>query len=340
MSEPQRPLNTVHAFCSLFLPGLGQLCQERYAAAIGFFLMFLLTGAMPIAIVFELMASQYPKHAFGGLLAHFLMFDVLCVFVLSVMFCAGLDAAAWQRGNRTRFKKPLIILSIGYPLFLPLILSPTIQPSREENRRVVCMNNMRQIVFALHAYCDNRGRFPPAHTVDETGKPLHSWRVLILPYLEQQTLYEKIRLNEPWDSEHNRQFHSQVPRIFQCPTGNWQLPMSGGCHYSIIYGAAAAFSETEPKKYNEGKDHDGTILFVERKIPVNWMDPTSEISFATACEGINVNAMGIGSFHYDGDTRGANVGFGDGRIQFLLNNTDGKTLRTMLTLNGEMPAAR
>jgi prepilin-type processing-associated H-X9-DG protein len=45
--------------------------------------------------------------------------------------------------------------------------------------------------------------------------------------------------------------------------------------------------------------------------------------------------MGIGSFHYDGDTRGANVGFGDGRVQFFLNKTDSKTLRSMLTFNAE-----
>jgi hypothetical protein len=250
------------------------------------------------------------------------------------MFCAILDAAVWKPGERMRFKAPMIFLAICYATvilpFTVFFMSNTRYFYGTDDTRLNCINNMRQIIYAIRYYEHIHGHLPPAYTVDEDGKPLHSWRVLILPHLEERKLYDQIRLNEPWDSEYNQQFHSQVPRIFQCRTARWQLPVSGGCHYSIIYGAEAAFSETEPKKCDE-KQHADTIFLAERKIPVNWMNPTSEISFETACEGINVNAMGISSFHQGK----ACCAFGDTGVRFLSDDTDGATLRAMLTFNSK-----
>ena len=66
-------------------------------------------------------------------------------------------------------------------------------------------------------------------------------------------------------------------------------------------------------------------------MPVNWMDPTSEIPFELACKGINVDAMGISSYH----TEGANVAMGDGSVQWISNTIDGKALRKMLMIRAE-----
>lgn len=81
-------------------------------------------------------------------------------------------------------------------------------------------SNLERIVAALKQYGDaNNGVLPAAYTVDEAGRPLHSWRVAILPYLgeEEAKLYAQIRLDEPWNSEWNSRFHSQRPNIFACP---------------------------------------------------------------------------------------------------------------------------
>jgi TM2 domain-containing membrane protein YozV len=336
MSEPQRPLNTVHAFCSLLLPGLGQLCQRRIATAIGFFLLFILTGVIPMAIVYTLIAKQYPKFSLWELLPVFFFFDVLCVFVLLVMFCAALDVAVWKPGDRTRFKDPMTMVAIIYIVGFLLLLFSTVDPfsrAPQAARRMQCTNNMKQIVLALHSYHDMHDRLPPAYTVDEHGKPLHSWRVLILPYIEEKTLYEQIRLDEPWDSEHNRQFHSKAPRLFQCPSyPRDTFPVPGGCSYSVVCGTEAAFNGSQSR---EMKDFAGrlsdTIFLVERKIPVNWMNPTNEITFGVACEGINVDPTGISSFH----PGKACCTFGDTGVRFLSDDTDGKTLRAMLTFNAE-----
>lgn len=77
-----------------------------------------------------------------------------------------------------------------------------------------------------------------------------------------------------------------------------------------------------------------TIILVERRAPVNWMDPSQEIPFETAIRGINVDAMGIGSYH----PGGGNVAFGNGSVRFIRNDIDVETLRAMPIRNEESDA--
>ena len=79
------------------------------------------------------------------------------------------------------------------------------------------MNHLKQIGLAMHNYLDANGHFPTPFSVDKQKKPLLSWRVHLLPYLEQQNLYRQFRLDEPWDSEHNKKLIKLMPKIFQCP---------------------------------------------------------------------------------------------------------------------------
>jgi hypothetical protein len=76
------------------------------------------------------------------------------------------------------------------------------------------MNSLKQIMLAMHNYADAHGTFPPACSRDDDGKPLLSWRVLILPYLDQGALYKQFHLDEPWDSEHNRTLIEQMPEVY------------------------------------------------------------------------------------------------------------------------------
>ncbi len=82
--------------------------------------------------------------------------------------------------------------------------------------RSLSMNNLKQIGLALHNYHDVHGRFP-ANILDKDGKPLLSWRVAILPYIEQQDLYKQFKLDEPWDSEHNKKLVAMMPRTYRSP---------------------------------------------------------------------------------------------------------------------------
>jgi len=72
--------------------------------------------------------------------------------------------------------------------------------------------NLKQIALAMHNYHDTYGTFPPHAIYSKDGKPLLSWRVMILPYIEQNNLYQQFHLDEPWDSEHNQKLMQQMPR--------------------------------------------------------------------------------------------------------------------------------
>ena len=217
------------------------------------------------------------------------------------------------------------------------LLFPAVQAAREEARRMQCTAGPKPLALAMHNYYDRHGSLPPAYTVDENGKPLHSWRVLILPYIEQNELYNKIRLDEPWDSEYNRQFHGAQISTFQCPTRrkttsawsirnvfvkNRDLLSKANCDYSIVVGDGTIFSGSQSITFKDITDGtSNTILIVERMTPVNWMDPNNEVRFEAARDGINRNLHGIGSEHWRGNVwsnaGGAWVAFADGSIKFL-----------------------
>ena len=121
------------------------------------------------------------------------------------------DAPKCPNNTKSSFtrRKLLVVIVIIIVIIGTLIalLLPVVRTLREAARRMTCSGQLKQIAVALHSYHDTYHSFPPAYTVDEDGYPLHSWRVLLLPFLEENDLYKKIRLDEPWNSEHNRQFH-------------------------------------------------------------------------------------------------------------------------------------
>ena len=97
------------------------------------------------------------------------------------------------------------------------MLLPAVQQTRAAARRVTSLNNLRQLALALLNYESAHGHFPPAYSVDDDGNPLLSWRVAILPFMEQNNLYEQFHLDEPWDSPHNLTLADQMPEVFKHP---------------------------------------------------------------------------------------------------------------------------
>lgn len=82
---------------------------------------------------------------------------------------------------------------------------------------VQCRNNLREIYTALQAYRSDHGSLPPQTLVDEQGSPRHSWRVLLLPYLGGDDVYERYRFDEPWNGPHNSQLTDEMPSFYGCP---------------------------------------------------------------------------------------------------------------------------
>ncbi|MBC7820403.1 MAG: DUF1559 domain-containing protein, partial [Planctomycetaceae bacterium] len=120
------------------------------------------------------------------------------------------------------------------------LLLPAVQQAREAARRAQSKNNLKQIAIAMHNYHDVTKAFPPAANVDAKGKKLLSWRVHILPYVDQAPLYKQFHLDEPWDSEHNKQFIKQIPPVYVQPT-HADLAKDGKTVYLVPTGEGTAF---------------------------------------------------------------------------------------------------
>src|SRR5690606_10081573 len=106
------------------------------------------------------------------------------------------------------------LVAMGIVAFL---LLPQVRSARGPAERSLCTSNMKQIVFGLLRYEEEHGTLPPAYTVDDEGNRLHSWRTLILPYLDEQELYDQIDLTRPWDDPVNATARETLVDVYICP---------------------------------------------------------------------------------------------------------------------------
>lgn len=165
--------------------------------------------------------------------------------------------------------------------------------------RMECEENIREITYAMLLYHERNGSLPPAFSVAHGGRPLHSWRVLLLKELGHAGLYEKIRLDEPWDSEHNSQFHAFEIPVFRCP-GFYPKLQPGETSYMVITGENTAFNESgQGRNFSEfGSGSGNLILVTERTEAVNWMRPDMEITTKDVIEGVNSQGNSADEFVY------------------------------------------
>jgi RNA polymerase sigma factor (sigma-70 family) len=196
----------------------------------------------------------------------------------------------------------------------------TDDPIKAAARRRQSANNLKRIALALHNYHDTNGTFPPPAIYDKSGKPLLSWRVLILPYIEQDNLYKQFRLDETWDSEHNKKLLEQMPRDY-APVGERRTE-SDRTYYQALVGTGAAF---EPRKALGLKDFlDGTsniIIVVEAETPVPWTKP-EDLPYVPDQALPKLGGLFGGDFH---------VLFADGSVQFVSRKADESVLRSAIT---------
>lgn len=214
--------------------------------------------------------------------------------------------------------------------FLCATLFSVSNGAREAARRMKCCDNLKQIVLAMHNYHDVYNSFPPAYTEDSDGRPLHSWRTLLLPFLNKADLYEKIRLDEPWDSEWNSAFHSENLPYFYCPSSANRAKAPGACFYSVVVGEGTCFPGEKAIQLDEMTDGtSNTVLLVERKDPIRWMRPDAEITLDEALKGINAEeTSGVGSSH----PGGCNVAAADASTRFISEQIDPNVWKALLLI--------
>ena len=175
-------------------------------------------------------------------------------------------------------------------------------------------------------YQDEHGRLPPAVVYGEDGRPLHSWRVLLLPYIEQQELYEQFHLDEPWDSPHNLPLLQRMPKTYAPPPGKKsRMPAYHTvCH--VFVGRSAPFEDKKEVKTLEDfpDGTSNTILIVEAGPPVPWTKP-EDLPYDADAPLPRLDPL----FH---DL--IRVALADGSVRYVRKDIDEATLRAAITRNG------
>jgi prepilin-type processing-associated H-X9-DG protein len=209
---------------------------------------------------------------------------------------------------------------------LVALLLPAVQAAREAARRNVSMNNMKQMMLAFHNFHDARKKLPAHAIYSAEGKPLLSWRVQILPYIEEQALYQQFHLDEPWDSEHNRALIPLMPAVFANPN----LPsVPGKTNYLAVVGKECIFDGTA-KGMGFRNITDGTsktIMLVEANADqaVDWTKP-DDLKYDAQNPSAGLGGLRPGGF---------NAAFADGHVAFIANSIDKQVLNSLFTRAGK-----
>ena len=211
---------------------------------------------------------------------------------------------------------------------LVALLLPAVQAAREAARRNASMNNMKNIVLALLNHEAAKKTYPAYANFDAAGKPLLSWRVHILPFIEQEALYKQFRMDEPWDSEHNKQLIPLMPALFLDPSSRLS-PADGKTHYVGVLG--------------EGRLFDGSAQ--GRKMATIMDGTSNSIAFVQTGDAGAVTWTKPQDWQPDADDLmkpfdrlhpgGFLASFCDGHTTFITDDVDPSVFKALLTVNGE-----
>lgn len=215
----------------------------------------------------------------------------------------------------------VVLCGIGFWIF-----RPAVQQAREAARRSVCKNNLKQIGLGLHNYHDMYHSFPPAFIADKDGKPMHSWRILVLQYMteKEQALFKAYRFDEPWNGPNNSRLASQMPEFYRCPSAPQGSPYT---NYVVVRGPRTLFPGAEARRIADAKDGtSNTAMVVESAKAVHWMSP----------DDMTVDEFLKSARATDGPhAKGFHVLLAEGvHCRFVPADLDERTLNAFLTIDG------
>jgi hypothetical protein len=257
---------------------------------------------------------------FFNVAASLALFGVWGLWNASVIMLAALSL------NHTKNLKSGISYAFQLILFgiicTGLLMLPAVGTSHEARRRVQCIDNLKQIGLALHNYHKANGHFPMANVVDQNGKPLLSWRVEILSLMDHgffynsyARLYDSMKKDEPWNSQHNVKVLGQFSiSEYNCPSDtheNYYVM----ANYIAIIGPGTAWREDGPMKLSDLPDGGShTVMLVEvANSGVHWAEPR-DLTVDEALERMKTgNGLGISSSH----PAIINILFADGMVRSL-----------------------
>lgn len=198
----------------------------------------------------------------------------------------------------------LVVMALACGGVLVALLLPAVQSARTAARAMQSSNNLKQIALALHNYHDTHGTFPPAYLADENGQPMHSWRVLILPYVEAQHVYRQYDFDQPWDSPANLQVAEMMPAVYASPF------LDAAEHptrtpYVAVVGPNTAINSERGVAFREVLNGLSNVVLAteDYQRPVVWTQP------------IDLSPQQFLQQNFDNTpSRATNVMFGDGSV--------------------------
>lgn len=252
---------------------------------------------------------------------------------LSHNVAAASSSLPWYRMSLSRLFRVNVALCCILALFVWLDRI-RISPS-ETARQSQCVNNLKQIGLALRGYHAVYGSFPPAHINDANGKPMHSWRVLILPFMDQSPLYSMYNFNEPWNGPADSKLIATCPSVYICPSRHDYPARACATSYVVVTGPGTIFPDSATVMLSEIKDGDAsTIIAVEVvNVDIPWTEPR-DLDLRTMSFRFNdPNRAGISCRH----PGGPGFSLADAQCRRLRKLITPQQLSALFSINGQEP---
>ena len=245
---------------------------------------------------------------------------------IPALICSGI--ALGRPGGRGAATAGLVLGGIGTVFSTAILIGlmlPAVQKVREAAARMSDSNNMKQIGVGLHNQAStNRDLMSAPYATDEFGKVRTglSWRVGLLPYVEQDGLYRKFDLTQPWDSAKNRPLSNTPIKTFTAPYDGKEPSVN--TPYRVFYGGGAMFEE-DGKPVSIANIPDGTsntIMMVHATETVPWAEPRE----------LRYDPNGpLPKLGHSSQSSGFNVLLADGSVRFITDKVSERTLRNAIT---------
>ena len=250
-----------------------------------------------------------------------------------IMIGIGTIVRLWWKIPTERGPVNCALVSLPMTFLFAVVLFPGVSTPREVSRRSQCKNTLKQIGLAMHNYYDVYGRFPPANP----GKPKSSWRVALLPYVEQEAIAEQYDLNQAWDSPENARLQSQVIPAYDCPSRPSRVDSNGRFLTAFVVPtmAGSMFAGAQGAQFNDITDGTSNTLmaFEACGSAIVWTEPrdidSSRVEFSINGPGTISGRSDslISSWHVGG----AQVVLADGSARFVRSSIDPAILKKLLT---------
>jgi len=207
------------------------------------------------------------------------------------------------------------------------LLKPAAIKVREAAFRMQSSNNLKQLTLAMHNFHDTYGAFPPVAHFSKDGKPLLSWRVQILPYIEEGPLYNQFHLDEPWDSAHNKALIKKMPKVFNSSQDPKLAPEGKTTYVGVVDKSTMFTGDKKGVQIKEVTDGTSNTIFIvdaDDKDAVIWTKPDDlKLDPKDPKKGIS-NRFPSGFL----------AAFADGSVHSVSHSISKETLNALFTRNG------